>query len=331
MERTHGFERLASVIGNKSNNIMNLPLRGALAALVTPIDDLGRPDLDAFDQVIDFIAERGMDGVVIGGATGEYAHFDIDDRLQMAAHAVKRFDGRLKVLTSVGTSSIHSTLELAGEAAQQGSDALLLPMPYFFRYEQEDLSAFCEHVCGSVHAPFLLYNLPGFTNPLEVDTAVELLNTLPNLIGMKDSSGQKSHLAPLADAKRAHDFSLFVGDDSLLLSAAQAGWDGVISGIACFAPELIKAVYQSHHEGRAQEAARLQAMLDEIIDWVVPLPIPWVVRVGLEARGIPNGPMHLPLSPRRATQMSDFREWFCRWTHGHGLPLDGIWSFGPVV
>lgn len=306
---------------------MNSRINGVFAALATPIDDLGRADLSAFERLTDFVLERGLDGIVIGGATGEYAHFDIDDRIQIAAHAIKRVGGRSKVLTCIGTSSIHSTLRLAGRAAELGNEALLLPMPYFFRYEQQDLSAFCEAVCGSVDVPFLLYNLPSFTNPLEVSTAVELLNSIPNLIGMKDSSGERSNLDSLASARINGEFSLLVGDDSLLLSAARAGWDGVISGIACFAPELIAAVYRSHRDGCVKDALRFQAMLDEIIDCVVRLPIPWAVRVGLAARGIPNGPMHLPLSVARAKQIDEFREWFGRWAAEHGLRLEGVWSF----
>jgi 4-hydroxy-tetrahydrodipicolinate synthase len=301
-------------------------IHGAFAALVTPIDDLGRADLPAFERLIDFILERGLDGIIVGGATGEYAHFTVDERLQIAAHAIERVGGRSKVLTCIGTSSIHSTLRLAGRAAGLENEALLLPMPYFFRYEQQDLSAFVEEVCGAVNVPFLLYNLPVFTNPLEPATAVDLFRRIPNLIGMKDSSGDRSNLSTLAGARVDGEFSLLVGDDSLLLSAARAGWDGVISGIACFAPELIGAVYRSHRDGHLKDALRFQAMLDEIIEWVVRIPIPWAVRVGLAARGIPNGPMHSPVSAGRAQRIEEFRQWFERWTAGHGLELEGVWA-----
>jgi len=252
----------------------------------------------------------------------------MDERFRVAAHAARRVGGRSKVFTCIGSSSVHSTLQLAKRAAGLGNEALLLPMPYFFRYDQGDLAAFCEKVCDAVDARFLLYNLPSFTNPLDATTAIHLLESVPNLVGMKDSSGQKGNLAPLAEARADGRFSLLVGDDSLLLAAARAGWDGVISGIACFAPELVTAVYRSHRGGRAKEAARLQEMLDQIIEWVVRLPIPWAVRVGLAARGIPNGPMHLPPSAERAKVIIDFGDWFKRWAAGQGLTLEGVWSFG---
>lgn len=305
---------------------MPLPLSGLFAALVTPIDDLGRVDWDAFDRVIDFVAGRGVDGVVVGGGTAEYPHFEVADRARLAARAVQKMTGRGSVITCVGTSSVQSTLRLARSAADCGSDALLVPMPYFFRYEQQDLVAFCEQVCGSVSTPCLLYNLPSFTNELSVETAIHLLQSIPNLVGMKDSSGETSHLEPLAQARRKRPFLLFVGDDSLLLGALQAGWDGVVSGIACFVPELIGAVYRAHRAGNGARAAAYQATLDELIEQVVRLPIPWGVRVGLAARGIANGPMHIQPSQERRRQMDELCAWINRWAAERNLALPEVWT-----
>lgn len=304
---------------------MSSPASGVFAALVTPIDESGRVDLPAFDRVIDFVVERGVDGVVVGGGTAEYPDFEIEDRARLATRAVQRMAGRGAVINCVGTASIHSTLRLAQIAADTGSDALLVPMPYFFRYEQQDLAAFCEHVCKLVSTPCLLYNLPSFTNGLDVETAVQLLESVPNLVGMKDSSGDRGNLDPLAQARRKRDFSLFVGDDNLLLDALRAGWDGVVSGIACFAPELIAAVYRSHKAGQDGQAAAYQTALDALIEEVVTLPIPWGVRVGLAARGIPNGPMHLPPSPERRRQMEALSGWLSRWAEERSLGLARVW------
>ncbi|HXU20745.1 MAG TPA: dihydrodipicolinate synthase family protein [Verrucomicrobiae bacterium] len=290
------------------------PFSGVFAAVITPIDYSGNIDFATFDRVVDFVMDRGVDGIVIGGATAEYVHFSVKDRSDLAAYAVRRMNGRGKVIAGVGASSIYSTLQLARCAEDAGSDLLLIPMPYFFRYEQQDLAAYAEAVANSVSAPCLLYNLPSFTNGLEVDTAIRLLESVPNLIGMKDSSGNRANLDPLAHARKNRNFSLFVGDDDLLLAALQAGWDGVVSGIACFMPELIRALYRSFREGYEDRALSYQKSLGELIEHVVRLPIPWGVRVGLAVRGIPNGPMHLPPSPGRLRQMEELREWLNRWS-----------------
>lgn len=305
---------------------MELPKSGVFAALVTPIDGQGRPDPDAFERVIDFVVERGMEGVVIGGGTAEYPHFSEEERAALIAQAVRRMRGERIVIASVGTSSIYSTLRLARCAVDCGADALLIPMPHFFRYEQEDLASFCEAVCAAVSIPCLLYNLPSFTAGVSVETSIQLFRNVPNLVGMKDSSGDRNRLERLACARAGGEFSLFVGDDSLLLDALRAGWNGVVSGIASFAPELIRAVYESYRSGDTERASRCQHALDEVIEQVVRLPIPWGVRVGLAARGIPVGPMHVPPSAKRLRQIEDFSAWLTTWAEDHGLRLGDAWQ-----
>jgi 4-hydroxy-tetrahydrodipicolinate synthase len=307
---------------------MNSPLSGVFAALATPIDDLGRIDLVTFERIVDFTLDRGVDGIVLGGGTAEYPHFSIDDRARLSALAVRRANGRGVVITCVGTSSIHSTLQLARCAQDSGSDLLLVPMPFFFRYEQQDLAAFVDAVCRAVTTRCLLYNLPSFTNPLDISTALQLIDETPNVVGMKDSSGDSERLKPLADARQSRSFSLFVGDDSLLLEALSAGWDGVVSGIACFVPELIAAVYRSYRKNDEKRARICQDTVDRVIEYLVRLPIPWGVRVGLETRGIPNGPMHVPPSPQRRVQMDEMAGWLIRWAAQNNLELGGVWPTG---
>lgn len=302
-------------------------LSGVFAALATPINEFGRPDLGTFIRMIDFVVERGIEGIVVGGGTAEYPHFDVDDRAALAACAVQRMTGRGQVIVSVGTSSIFSTLLLARKAIDSGCGALLLPMPHFFRYSQQDLIAYCETVCASLPAPWLLYNLPSFTNPIEVQTATHLLKTIPDMVGMKDSSGQTANLKPLADVRSERKVALFVGDDGLLLGALRAGWDGVISGIASFAPELIRAIYQTYRSGDETQASVHQAALEELIEKVVSgLPIPWGVRIGLEARGVANGAMHIPLSQVRRKEMEQVRASLAAWAAVRGLELDQVWK-----
>ena len=99
----------------------------------------------------------------------------------------------------------------------------------------------------------------------------------------------------------------------------------MISGIACFVPELIAAVYQSYRRGDVQGARAGQETIDELIKYLVRLPIPWGVRVGLATRGIPNGPMHVPPSPQRSVQMEEMAGWLTGWANQNGLPLGAVW------
>lgn len=267
--------------------------------------------------------ERDADGVVVGGGTGEYPHFSVAERASTITRVRKRLDRAGTMIASVGTSSIHTTIQLARLAADNGADYLLIPMPYFFHYSQDDLAAFCERVCESIQMPCLLYNLPSFTAGLSVETATHLLETVPNLVGIKDSSGDERNLTPFAELRTRRPISVLVGDDSLLLPALKAGWDGVISGIACFVPDLIVSIHRAYRSGQMGEAASQQAVLDELIEKLVRMPIPWGVRIGLETRGLANGPLHQPVAESRKPAIADFQAWVRRWCDA-SLRVQGV-------
>jgi 4-hydroxy-tetrahydrodipicolinate synthase len=203
-------------------------------------------------------------------------------------------------------------------------------MPHFFHYSQDDLVAYTQTVCRAVPMPFLLYNLPSFTGAITPSKAIRLMRTIPNLIGIKDSSGKRQNLKLFGKASEEPSRSILVGDDCLLLDALEAGWHGTVSGIGCFAPELIVAVYRSFRAGELERAAALHGTLNALIKEIVRLPIPWGVRIGLEARGIPSGPMHLPLSKTRMQQIETLQEWLRNWASARALHLDQVWDTIPT-
>jgi len=288
-------------------------MTGLFAAVATPIHDDGRFDEAGFDRLLDFLVGAGVDGICIGGATGEYPHFETADRRAVIRRAAERLPGDRALLVGVGSSSVRGTIELGETAVSAGSPALLVPMPMFFRYQQEDLQAFAAHVSRTLGAPCLLYDLPDFTNGVSPATALALLRDEEFIVGIKDSSGREQNLETFAEARQGRGWTLLVGDDRLLHAGLQAGWDGSISGVAGCCPELLVAIVRSFREGRVAEAAGLQALLDELIVRLSVFPTPWGIRIALEARGLATGPLPLPLSPARLQQIREFQTWFRAW------------------
>ena len=294
-------------------------IEGLFAAVVTPTHDDGRIDLPTFDRLVDFLVEAGVSGICISGATGEYPHFETADRKALTRRAAERLPPDCALLVGIGAPSTRLAIELGETAVEAGSRALLLPMPMFFRYDQQDLEAFCAHVSGALRAPCLLYNLPEFTNGLAPATVLNLLRREEFIVGIKDSSGQEENLVLLAEARGGQPWTLLVGDDRALHKGLQLGWDGAISGVAAFCPELLVAVYRSFVEKRLDESLRLQGLLDELISQIAPFPTPWGIRVGLAARGIDTGPLPLPVTAARQQQIAAFREWLPAWLLRTGL------------
>ena len=223
---------------------------------------------------------------------------------------------------------IQAARDEANQAAQAWEDAQaelsrLSDEQAALELEQADLQAYCVHVSDALRAPCLLYNLPDFTNGLEAETAISLLRSAEFIVGIKDSSGEVDHLSAFADARNGEPWTLLVGDDRLLDDGLRRGWDGSVSGIAGFCPELIVALYRSHVDGRDGETARLQTLLDELIAQVSVFPTPWGIRIALAARGIDTGPLPLPLTPARKQQIAAFTKRLPDWLLRNGLERPG--------
>jgi 4-hydroxy-tetrahydrodipicolinate synthase len=262
---------------------------------------------------VDFLVGAGVDGICIGGATGEYPHFEVADRTSVIRRAAERLPPDRSLLVGVGAPSVRSTIDLGQSAVAAGSRALLLPMPMFFRYQPDDLEAFASHVSRALRAPCLLYDLPDFTNGLPPATVLALLRQEEFIVGIKDSSGREENLTTFAGARQGRGWTLLVGDDRLLHAGLQAGWDGGISGVAGCCPELLVSLVRSFHGGHAADTARLQLQLDELIGRLSVFPTPWGIRIALEARGMPTGPLPLPLTALRRQQIEAFQAWFRGW------------------
>lgn len=300
---------------------MTVTVSGIFAAVATPIDSAGRPDLAAFDRLVDFLVDAGLDGICVGGATGEYPHFEVAERQALVRRAASRLPSDSILLAGIGGTPVTRVLELGRSALESGARALLLPMPFFFRYEQHDLAAFARHVASTLRAPCLLYDLPGFTNSIATATAIDLMSAEPYIVGIKDSSGRPERLGKLVAARRGASWSLIVGDDALLGRGLEAGWSGGISGLASFCPELIVALYRSTRAGDRDEAGRCQALVAELIEQVAALPVPWAVRLGLAARGLDTGALPLPLSEARGEQIARYKAWLPGWMERGGLSV----------
>jgi len=120
-------------------------------------------------------------------------------------------------------------------------------------------------------------------------------------------------MALFAQARQDRDWTLLVGDDRLLRTGMQAGWNGGISGVACCCPELLVALASSCRESDTTKASELQRQLDEFVQRLSVFPTPWGIRIALAARGIPTGPLPLPLTPARERQIAEFQAWLMPW------------------
>ena len=295
-------------------------MNGLFAALVTPVDAGGRVDLATFDRLVEFLLAADVDGVVVGGATGEYPHFQVRERAELVRRAAERLPRNRRLVAGIGGPSMRRVIKLGRMAIEAGAESLLLPAPFFFRYEQDDLRAYFAHVSREVDAPCLLYDLPDFSNPILPPTVFSLLREEQHIVGIKDSSGRAENIETFADERQNDSWTLLVGDDRLMARGVKAGWNGGISGVAGFCPELMVRLYRSVVSGQTSETGRLEALVHELIERISVFPTPWGVRIGLAARGMDTGPLPLPVTPGRRQQIEAFHAWFQPWVQRLGAP-----------
>lgn len=281
---------------------------GAMAAVIAPRRDDGHSiDISLGLEILDFVNERGAKGIAVLGATGEFIHYDLEERMRLAMMAVRR--SRTPVLVNVSHSTLEAAVKLARHATESGAAGLLLMPPHFFRHSQEGIAAYYAAFARETpnRVPTLLYNLPFFTNGMTPETACAILET-GEFAGIKDSSGDTKLFDALHQLRQAIPFRLLLGNDRLLASH-RALADGVISGCACGVPELIVAIDRAATRGDSAALARRGALLDQFIAAIDPFPTPFGIQLTLAARGFPKAAPPLPLGPEVAAKAAAFPGW----------------------
>lgn len=290
--------------------MMEKLFQGVYAAVLSPRLEDGSVDLDSLRALIAFLRERGIQRYAVNGATGEFCLTTPDDLRAVLAAVHSEGGAGTEIVCGIGAAGIAETkalLRVAEEAQVQG---LLLPMPYFFPYSQDDLFAFCSAVAAATPVPILLYNLPQFTSGLEAETVCRLIEQIPTVVGIKDSSGSLDIVTALT--RRVPQACRIVGNDGVLADALRGGLcDGVVSGVACALPELIFSLF--HTVPKNPAFSTQSTLLDEFIDQLNVFPTPWGLKWAVQARNVLKAHFSLPLSRERLQQAAAFDAWLQRW------------------
>jgi len=269
------------------------PLSGVWAAVVTPRRETGHEiDIASTLDIIDFLNESPITGLSVLGSTGEFVHFDYEQRLHLMRFAMKR--SQKPVLPNITHSTLDGTIGLGEQALDYGAAGLLAMPPYYFRYGVDDIRRFYLTLAEAFEeVKLFLYNIPFFSTPLPIDLACELLAT-GRFAGIKDSSGDPAYYQRLLTLRADHAFSLIIGNDAVFGEARLAGADGVVSGVAGALPELICAMERAAVAGQADQVAKLNLLLSECISWLDKFPVPMALKRAVKLRGFGEGNYAVP-------------------------------------
>ncbi len=285
---------------------------GVYAAMLTPRGHDDDFDSDSFRRLLGFLLDHGVHGFEVNGATGEFCLTTPRQLDALLTQLKQETADKARILCGVGAASSSLASEFAAVAAAHGVQGILLPMPYFFPYEQQDLDSFCRAVAASTKLPVLLYNLPQFTSGLESETVRRLITEVPNIVGIKDSSGSLDILRDLTEHQVGA--SRIVGNDGALAAAMREGvCDGVVSGVACVLPELIGSFFAKYKQTGSEAFEHEARLLDEFIEQLNGFPTPWGLKWVAEARHVLTATFSQPLASSRLEQATRLQEWFRPW------------------
>ncbi len=263
---------------------------GSLVAIVTPMFEDGRLDLDALKKLIDFHVAEGTDGIVIVGTTGESPTVSVEEHCLLIKTTVEHVAKRVPVIAGTGANATAEAIELTAKAKSLGADACLLVAPYYNKPTQEGLYQHFKAVAEAVAIPQILYNVPGRTGcDISNDTVLRLAQ-IPNIVGIKDATGGIERGTDLILRAPDH-FAVYSGDDATALALMLLGGKGVISVTANVAPALMHRMCQAALNGELTAARTANALLfalhQKLFVEANPIPVKWVLqRMGLISSGI---------------------------------------------
>ena len=265
-------------------------LTGSLVAIVTPMFEDGRLDLDALKKLIDFHVDAGTDGIVIVGTTGESPTVDVEEHCLLIKTTVDYVAKRIPVIAGTGANSTAEAIALTAKAKSLGADACLLVAPYYNKPSQEGLYQHFKAIAEAVDIPQILYNVPGRTGcDLTNDTVLRLAQ-VRNIVGIKDATGGIERGTDLL-LRAPAEFAVYSGDDATALALMLLGGKGVISVTANVAPQLMHEMCAQALSGNLAAAkaanAKLFALHQKLFVEANPIPVKWVLQqMGMIGTGI---------------------------------------------
>lgn len=269
-----------------------------LTAMVTPFNADGSIDYEAGADFADWLLANGSDGLVVEGSTGEAATMDMDEKIKFMQTIVARVNGRAKIVAGAGTNCTASTIDLVKKMEACGVDGVLVVGPYYNKPTQEGYYQHFAAVAKATKLPIIVYNVPGRTGGnIAPETVARLAADFSNIVAIKEAAGNVAQTAELYRVL-PEDFSIYSGDDGLILPFLSVGACGLISVLANVNGNILQQLMQAYSEGRVKDAADINKVMVPLAKamFVESNPIPIKAAV-TKVTGIEAGAPRLPLTP----------------------------------
>ncbi len=269
---------------------------GAGVAIVTPMNGDGSVNFENFGKLIDFQIENGTDAIIVCGTTGEASTLSHEEHLDTIKYCVDHVAGRVPVVAGTGSNCTDTAVYLSTEAEKYGVDGVLVVTPYYNKATQNGLYAHFKTVAESISVPVIMYNVPSRTGcNIQPETVVRLCRDVPNILGIKEASGDIGQIARLASL--AHGcVDIYSGNDNEIVPIMALGGIGVISVLSNVAPRQTHEICQKFLDGDVEGSRKMQLEAIELVRALFCEVNPSPVKKALNLMGMDGGTLRMPLS-----------------------------------
>ncbi len=269
---------------------------GIFTAILTPFDRKGGLDEEAMGALVDFQLNSGVNGIYACGSTGEGVSMTLAQRKRVAEICLEHSKGKITVMTQVGDEAMENIRELALHAADIGIDAIAALTPYYYKPDDAAVIDYYREIGSFTEMPLYIYHIPPFTGlSLKARTIARIMEEVPTVSGIKDSSGDFKHLLEILYFK-PKGAVVFSGSDEYALAGLISGMDGTVTGYASAFPENYVNLYKLFTQGKIKQAVELQERMTAIKSLLKVPPIQ-PIKEALKLRGINGGFVKKPLRP----------------------------------
>lgn len=275
--------------------------KGAGVAIITPFHEDGSVNYEAFADQIERQIAGGTDAIIVCGTTGEASTLTHEEHLDVIRYCVEKVNKRIPVIAGTGSNCTETAIYLSQEAEKAGADGLLLVTPYYNKCTQKGLLEHFKMIAESVSLPIILYNIPGRTGGVLIapETICTLCREVPNIVGVKDATGNISGVARLMHMAGG-DVDVYSGNDDQIVPILSLGGKGVISVLSNIAPRQTHDICQMYFDGNVEGSRDLQLKAIPVIDGLFCEVNPIPVKKAMNLMGLEAGPLRRPL-----TEMED--------------------------
>ena len=273
---------------------------GAGVALITPMNEDGSVNYEKLRELLEFHVANKTDAIIICGTTGEASTLSDEEHLECIRFACEVINKRIPVIAGTGSNCTQSAIELSKEAEKSGVGGLLLVTPYYNKATQNGLKAHYKAIAKEVNVPIILYNVPSRTGTrLAPQTVVDLCHEVPNIVGVKDATGDISEVAELMSLAKG-TVDVYSGNDDQIVPVLSLGGKGVISVLSNILPKETHDMVASYLEGDVVKSCEMQLKYFDLVKALFCEVNPIPVKKALNLMGMEVGSLRLPL-----TEMED--------------------------